>query len=204
MELFIIRHGQSIGNTVPHDVPDGELTELGISQAARVAECLAERKFDQLICSPLIRAIETAQPLARALKLPIQIWKNTFEVRSKGVYRGPTATELNRLYPETQFRDDVEADGWYCSGDEDSQKGHARASDIWQELLEQFMGQRVALFAHGGFNHHLLLAILGLPHDSPIYFEQSNGSIYWVGVNEERTTVRFIGPTEGILSAWEG
>lgn len=195
MELFIIRHGQSIGNLIPEDMPDGELTELGRSQAAKVAECMGNSKLDYIISSPLVRALETAQPLARALNLPIHVWKNTFEVRNKGVYIGPTKEQLLVQFPEARFRDDFEEDGWYCSGDETEEDGNKRARKIYEELLEKYKGKRVGLFAHGGFNRHLLLVALGLDHTSPMYFHHSNGCIYWLSIGDKRAVLRYLGET---------
>ncbi|WP_135546648.1 histidine phosphatase family protein [Paenibacillus cymbidii] len=199
MELYLIRHGQSIGNTVPHDMPDGELTELGRTQALRVAAAVAPWQPQQLIASPLTRAIETAQPLARALGLPIQVWSHTYEVRNKGPYRGPTAEQLGQLFPEAAFRGDMDVEGWFCSGDETPETAHDRAHLVLRELHEQFAGQRVALVAHGGFNRHLLLAILGLPADSPVYFHQSNGCIYHIEFTSERTVLHYLGESRSPL-----
>jgi broad specificity phosphatase PhoE len=122
MDLFLIRHGQSIGNTVTYDMADGELTELGRSQAAHVLAGMKGAGVTHIVSSPLMRAIETAQPLARETNLPIRVWVETFEVRNKGAYRGPSIAEMAKMYPEIRFEDEVEPDGWYCSGDEDEEK----------------------------------------------------------------------------------
>lgn len=199
MELFIVRHGQSIGNLIVEDMPDGELTELGRQQGAKVGECLKDANIGYIIASPLVRAIETAQPLAQALQLPIEVWKETYEVRNKGAYTGPSTKQLCELYPETRFNEDMEPDGWYCSGDEDAEAGHLRATRIYDQLCSRFEGKRVAVFAHGGFNRHLLLVALGLPYDSPVYFHQNNGCIYWLSVSPERTVLNYVGDTRVIL-----
>ncbi len=198
MELFIIRHGESIGNLVAEDMPDGELTELGRQQAALVGEGMKTAGVTRIVSSPLMRAIETAQPLARILKLPIEIWKNTCEVRSKGPYKGPTPQRLAEMYPETRCGDDMEADGWFCPGDDTEETAGIRAGAVYAELCRRFAGQRVALFAHSGFNRHLLLAALGMRFDSPVHFHQGNGSIYWLSVQPDRTVLNYVGGTRAI------
>lgn len=195
MELYIIRHGESIGNIVPEDTPDGELTALGRSQAERVAECMSGTPLDLIISSPLIRAMETARPLARRHHLPIHVWKDTFEVRNKGPYTGPTRDQMLSQFPEAILRDDFETEGWFCSGDESEEDAHLRAQRIFAELLGLDRDRRVALFAHSGFNRHLLRVVLGLDHKSPVFFHQSNGCIYWVTIDEHRTTLQYVGET---------
>ena len=59
MELFIIRHGQSIGNLITEDMADGELTELGRQQALRVCEGMKTANIEHIVASPLMRAIES-------------------------------------------------------------------------------------------------------------------------------------------------
>ncbi|GAA3399907.1 histidine phosphatase family protein [Paenibacillus hodogayensis] len=194
MDLFIIRHGQSIGNTVSYDMADGELTELGRSQAEQVLEGMKGANVTHIVSSPLMRAIETAQPLARATGLPIRVWVETFEVRNKGAYRGPSVEAMTLTYPEIRFEDEVEAEGWYCSGDEDEEKAHGRAQRTIERLRREFPGdERVALFSHSGFNRRLLLAALGLDHRSGVRFLQSNGTMFWLRFGEEGVDVRYIG-----------
>ncbi len=193
MELFIIRHGESTGNVVTRDMPDAELTGLGRRQALAVAERMRRVRLDRIIASPLVRAIETARPLARALRLPVEVWKNTYEVRSRGFYKGPALRQLREWYPEAEFKEEMEPDGWIYPGDETAEMGHSRAGKVYAELCRRFGVERVALFAHGGFNRHLLLAALGLGPDSAVYFHQGNGCVYWLSVQSGRTRLEYLG-----------
>lgn len=194
MELFIIRHGQSVGNTCKEDMPDCDLTELGLRQAEHVAECMNGADLTHIVSSPLVRALQTAQPLARSSGLPVRVWIDAYEVRNRGPYRGPAAQELERLYPGIAIEDEVEPDGWFCAGDETAEMGHRRALAVLERLRREFPGdERVALFAHGGFNRFLLRAVLGLDHQSDVRFEESNGSIYWLSFQERETVVRYVG-----------
>ncbi|TBL81061.1 histidine phosphatase family protein [Paenibacillus thalictri] len=199
MELFIIRHGQSIGNLIKEDMPDGELTELGRQQAAEVCEGMKTANVAYIVSSPLMRAIETAQPLARWMNLPIEVWKDTCEVRSKGPYKGPSPQRLAEMYPETVCGPEIEEDGWFCSGDDTEDTAAVRAKAVYARLRERFMGKRVALFAHSGFNRHLLLAALGLSHHNGVSFHNDNGSIFWLTVQPDRTVLNYVGGPRVIL-----
>lgn len=194
MELFLIRHGQSVGNTVKEDMPDCELTELGRSQAEHVARCMEGAGLTHIVSSPLVRAIETAQPLARAAGLPVRVWVDAYEVRDRGPYRGPTKEALESRYRGTVFGDDMEASGWYCAGDENGEKAHGRAQRVLERLRREFPGEsRVALIAHGGFNRFLLRAAIGLDHRSGVRFSEVNGSIYWIRFGEQGVVVEYAG-----------
>jgi probable phosphoglycerate mutase len=82
VRLHLIRHGQTAANvageldTAP---PGGSLTALGRRQAAAVAEVLTE-PICAVHASPLVRTQETAEPLALAHGLPVDIRPGLEEV----------------------------------------------------------------------------------------------------------------------------
>ena len=68
---ILIRHGESEGNkinVVSHDHKGFPLTENGRKQAKAVGEALSEIMpfVDQIVCSPLERALQTGEILAKA------------------------------------------------------------------------------------------------------------------------------------------
>ncbi len=67
MNIYLIRHGEAAEKW--HQADDPGLSELGRQQAAKTAQLLLPRLGPEvrLISSPMLRARETAQPLADAL-----------------------------------------------------------------------------------------------------------------------------------------
>lgn len=77
--LWLIRHAQRLDFVepewfetarYPYDPP---LSSLGFSSAAALATELGEVRFDRIFTSPFLRTIQTADPLARLLQIPIQL-----------------------------------------------------------------------------------------------------------------------------------
>lgn len=66
--IYLIRHCQATGQA-----PDAELTELGRKQAQKLAEFLRARQVIHFISSPFTRAIQSIEPAADQLNLPIEI-----------------------------------------------------------------------------------------------------------------------------------
>jgi broad specificity phosphatase PhoE len=58
--IAFMRHGESVANADGSDEPDPPLTELGRRQAAGRRACVRSLGVDVCICSPLLRAMETA------------------------------------------------------------------------------------------------------------------------------------------------
>ena len=73
MNLLLIRHAsnESLGKFLPGRKPGIHLNSEGVIQARQIAESLGNIPIDAIYSSPLERAMETAQPLAERLGMPV-------------------------------------------------------------------------------------------------------------------------------------
>ncbi len=75
MPIFLlIRHGETDYNKKMHiagRLPNVHLTKKGRQQAQSLADKLANAPIKAIYSSPLERTLETAEPLAKALKLEV-------------------------------------------------------------------------------------------------------------------------------------
>ncbi len=71
--LYYIRHGQTVMNTqgIYSGHTDTPLTEEGRRQAKLAGQAAKEMEIDLIICSPLSRAVETAQIIAQEIGYPL-------------------------------------------------------------------------------------------------------------------------------------
>ena len=93
MRLFVVRHAEA----APGDPDDlRPLTEAGRATARALGERLAEQAPTAVISSPLLRARETAEAIARAAGLSAQVDERLapgatpFDVRDAAAGRGET------------------------------------------------------------------------------------------------------------------
>jgi ribonuclease H / adenosylcobalamin/alpha-ribazole phosphatase len=98
--VHLIRHGESVSNAEPgRDLPDATgdmLTERGHAQAAQAARHLTGLGITRLWSSPLLRARETAAPIAAELGLEIEIHDELRELREASGH-GELSGEEQRL-----------------------------------------------------------------------------------------------------------
>ena len=95
-QLLLIRHG--INDMVGQKklagwLPGVHLNDEGRAQAQALCERLRDVPISAIYCSPLERTVETAEPLAQAKDLPIQIREGLGEVRY-GDWTGQLIEEL--------------------------------------------------------------------------------------------------------------
>jgi broad specificity phosphatase PhoE len=73
MWIYLVRHAQSEANAgIPSAPIDCELTPLGRRQAEATGEWLIRANLDIILCSPYVRALETATAIHRATGAPVE------------------------------------------------------------------------------------------------------------------------------------
>lgn len=165
-ELLFIRHGETDWNRQQRfqgqiDVP---LNEIGLAQAERLGQRLADDRHDLLFTSDLYRTRQTAAPLAvawqrHAVPLP------GFREQNFGVLEGLDVPTIKALHGGL-WRDWLEhkAD-FQLPGGESLRAFHARVLASVRQVVEQAPGARVAIVTHGGVLDMLWRTVHGLPLD---------------------------------------
>ena len=94
MSIFLIRHGETLGNasrTV--QLPDNPLSPRGVAQAERLARRLEHLGIAAILSSDFSRAVTTAEHLRRVTGAPISL-SPLLQERSFGDLRGTPYAEL--------------------------------------------------------------------------------------------------------------
>ncbi len=102
MKIYLIRHGQTTGDIENRygGSYDDELSDDGEIQAHRLAEKLSNSGIQILLCSPMIRAQQTAKILKTKLNCEIKTTENLRERNQNGILSGMTRDEAKTKYPE--------------------------------------------------------------------------------------------------------
>lgn len=183
MDLYIARHGESLGNTGEKNCDDPELSRLGREQAERLALRMKNVHLDAIVSSPHIRAVETAAATARLKGMEIQLLPLLFEVGTRPGYEGVGLDELRKIYPHITMYSDSESYPLSLT-EEDTEITYKRAEEAINRIRRRFGDDSaVMLFAHGSFNNYLTNAAIGFPVRSNFNFCQENTGL---------TCIRFI------------
>ena len=96
--LLLIRHGENdlMHKRMAGRLPGVHLNENGRQQAEKLAQALQHAPIQEIYSSPMERALETAEPLARGHNLSVQIRPGLNEVHY-GDWQGRTYKQLQRL-----------------------------------------------------------------------------------------------------------
>ncbi len=163
--LYLIRHGQSAGNAEGRFGGHGPtpLSDLGRRQAEMTAKALAREGISAIYSSDLTRAVETAEPLARLLDLPIH-QSPAFRERHVGVLEGLTFDESKEAYPKDYYALVNRNIHHVITKGESYRHLLRRITQKVNEVLRVHQGERVAIFSHTGAICFLTLHLLGAIH----------------------------------------
>jgi 2,3-bisphosphoglycerate-dependent phosphoglycerate mutase len=167
MDLLLVRHGEPERIAPGTGVPaDPALTERGREQAERLAAWLALEPIDVVLSSPQRRAVETAQPVARAHGLEVQVVEGLVEYDAQSdsyipmeELRATNDPHLSAMYEGR----------WEEFGAESTATFRARIATTLDDVVAAHPGRRVVAVCHGGVINVALALVLGL--DRHLWFE---------------------------------
>lgn len=160
--ITLLRHGESEGNILNLFIgqDDYSLTENGRLQAQSLAHLWAQEKqtFDAIIASPLKRAHQTAQIVAQALDLPVEIEPLWME-QDYGEWNQRTIPEVMRSSEMPKSYTPYDRPG---RTGESRTEIYLRAGRALHKLLDRPPG-RYLIVAHGVILNIALYFALGIP-----------------------------------------
>lgn len=167
LTLLLTRHGhttrsepeQYLGQRV-----EAPLSDRGRADAERLAERLAGAALDRIIASPLARAVETAQILARGRK--VEPDERLMEL-DYGEWEGITVEDVERQFPDQQAQYVEDPSTFVFPGGESGGLVARRVGPLVEELLDWWQsadGERTVLaVGHSSLNRVLMALLLGVP-----------------------------------------
>ncbi|OBA75710.1 phosphoglycerate kinase [Mycobacterium sp. 1554424.7] len=156
MQVLLVRHALPL-RSEHGEGSDPDLSEQGWAQVERLPDALARFPIARVVSSPQRRAIQTAEPVAAARRLPLEIDDRFAEYdRDLPVYIPVEQIKAER--PEEWAR---LAEGHLPSAvDEDAFRARVRAG-VDDLVTAADPEDTVAVFSHGGVINVLLHEILG-------------------------------------------
>lgn len=176
--LVVIRHGETLWNraTRIQGHTDISLSALGLVQAERLAQALADEPLAAIYASDLSRARQTAEAVAAPHGLPVRQDSGLRE-RAFGRFEGLSWQEIDQGYPEDAARWRRREPDFPVGGGESLLAFSARCLDAARRAAAAHPGQTIALVAHGGVLDCLYRAATRVALDAPRSWQLGNATI---------------------------
>lgn len=184
--ILLIRHGQTDWNSEGRwqghiDIP---LNTSGLEQAQALAAHLKDQPITAIHSSDLLRARQTAAPLAKALGLIVHADARLREL-NLGSFQGLTNAEISSQYPQqaAQMREDYL--GFPFPEGESRREMQQRALTAFREIAAKEPGPETVIVTHGGTIRVLLMALFA-QRDDIRRISLYNTSICTIEMEDER------------------
>lgn len=186
MRLCLVRHGETAWNAEQRmqghkDLP---LNPEGLEQAEQAARRFLGMKVAAIYSSDLLRACQTATPIAAALNLPIERLTALRE-RNYGRCEGLVHSEIVSRYPDDAhaLRDRIPD---YVLPDGESLEQHRhRIHQCLADLAQRHAGETVVVVTHGGVLDLIYRHATGTPLEKPRDFPIPNTGICWLTIEAD-------------------
>ena len=143
MNLYVVRHGQTDWNIkgLLQGSTDVPLNETGIQQAEQLSKTLEDIDFGLVLCSPLSRAIKTAEIVKADRNIPIIINEKLTE-RFHGDIEGTSPKDIKKYwdYHANTSDDNIEPVQSFLN----------RIFSFMDELKEKYKDKDVLVVTHCG------------------------------------------------------
>jgi broad specificity phosphatase PhoE len=186
----LVRHGATANNRA--DPPrlqgrrtDPPLSDEGREQAQRTGEFLAAFALDAVYSSPLLRARQTAEAVAKPHGLATQIVDELIEV-DVGVWEGRSWKEIEKTDAAAYraFMTDASVNSYL--GGENLQIVLARAAPALEKLMRENLGRSIAVVAHNVVNRSYLTQLMGIPLSRYRSIPQDNCGVTFIRYRDAR------------------
>ena len=175
--LYLIRHGETDSNKSYRfqGQTDIELNAKGKAQAQLLAEHFKDIKLDKIYCSSLLRARQTAEPMAQTHGLAVETVDDIKEI-AFGEWEGMTFDEINSKWPgeiDAFFKNPALC---HVPGGENFTAVAARVEPFFKRCLAEMDDKDIAIVSHGGIIRVLLCLFLGVDLNNIWNFSVGNCS----------------------------
>lgn len=184
LEIYLIRHGESLGNIGYNGRTDLTLREgcdpflsaKGEIQAKAAGEYLKEMQFDAFYSSALFRAVQTASYIKAkqpdCAEKPLNLLPLLTETEIPPEYGGASLEELRSICPEAMLADGVDGTKpLVCFNAFEDEKGlFERAEKAVEYLRARYKkGEKIAVVSHAAFMTFFVFYIMGYRGKVPVY-----------------------------------
>ena len=181
MELVLVRHALPvrIDSTDDGSPADPGLSDVGWQQAVRVIEALSLDSVDAIYSSPAARALETAEPLAAALGLPVQVEPGIAEFdKDHGAY-----VPVEELRAEDDPRWHALVRGELQDSGVDPEGFRRTVHAAVEGIVQQHPGGRAVLFSHSGAINAYTGGVAG--QEKVLWFAPAYASLTRIGASRD-------------------
>ena len=166
MEVILIRHAIPVRRELESGAADPELSPEGVRQSELLADYLSSESLDAIYSSPMLRARQTANPLASLFGLDVSIVDGVAEFDRNSEWYVP----VEELKAANDPRWHELVSGQWTATHETEGEFIDRVVGSIETIIADHGSQRVAIVCHGGVINAYIASILRLDNKRGFFY----------------------------------
>jgi broad specificity phosphatase PhoE len=193
IKIYIARHGETIWNAEGRiqGRSDPGLNPKGYDQSLGLLKQLKDRPISAIYTSTLQRSIQTAQPIAKYLRLPIQKQSELDEI-AFGILEGKEFFNFDEEVKIEWEKFKKDRFTYRIPGAENYTDVTIRVKPFVENIVKDYEGKEILVVGHRVVNLMLIGLLLELPLDKISKIEQTNDCIYLIVRNGETKVFHYM------------
>ncbi len=190
LELILVRHGETTGNVRPTALgtTDLLLTERGKRQSTTLARLFALEKPEVIYTSPLKRATETAEAIAKPHHMMVETILD-LEERNFGIWENLSVEEIKAKYPEEYAAWQQDLAEYVIPQGESAAELYKRTSRFIDDVIRRNADGKIIIVSHLGVIRSILAHLLGMGIEGMWRFNIENGKACRLRIDENAYAV---------------
>lgn len=161
MILFLVRHASGENSSNLWQSPDSKISKLGKEQALILSKKSRFSQIDKIFSSKWVRSKETAEIIAKNLKLKVKILDYIHEREQSTLIYGASRQSKISLEYLKEYRNNFKNLDWkFKKGEESLRDVLGRASKFSTLLINEYKENRVLVVSHDVFIRCFIALVL--------------------------------------------
>jgi 2,3-bisphosphoglycerate-dependent phosphoglycerate mutase len=159
MKVYFVRHGESTLGEQKHQLPDSPLSEVGIKQAADIAQRFTNIPIDLILASSYTRALQTARAIEKIKGVPLIKSDLLIERKMPSLFHGKPAHDPEIVPIHQEIREHFYDPSYHYADEENFADLISRTKGAI-DLVQSQQKEEIAVVTHGYFLTVMIFHIL--------------------------------------------
>jgi len=194
--FYLVRHGETEATAKGRICGHSEvsLSEHGLEQVELAADWFYNIPIDTIFSSPLNRAVQTTDIIAKAIQKPTYLKHSGLVEKKEGEWEGKTYWELRDQDAKSWEKWSNDPINFAPPNGESVQDFVARVGRAMKDIIANYdSGNKIILSTHAGVIRSVIMQALDIPVDNFFRIDIPVASITRVDWSESYSTLKFCG-----------
>lgn len=193
--IYLVRHGETSDTKkgrICGSNTDISLNEEGFIQADLIAAWFSEIDIDSIFSSPLMRAVQTADSIAKAIQMPTYYKHSGLVEKKEGDWEGKSYWQIREEDSKIWEKWSKDPINFAPPGGESVKDFVARIDRALNDILKNYeTGNNVVLTTHAGVIRSIIMNSLNIPVENFFRIDIPPASISRIDWSESFTTLKY-------------